>query len=275
MIVRIFCIFFSIMAAQTYAEVPQSNAEERIVEDSQNNKDWMRPILYWAIETNNEEVVELLLNEGVALEGTQEQDANLDNEQTPHYTSVHHAAHRASDKILQLLIAYQRDNSAWKNQAVDEKVLELFRSYVNNGSNLTPLHSALKDGDYEGFQLLLEHGENMNWQGQAPTSLLTMAIAADDQRFLDLMLVHKYNAYAALQEVVNQNKVECVEHLLPFITYNKESVTILEDAVQKGCTDIAIQLISRKRIFSMHALGLAIDTENTDLTNFIVNFLGT
>jgi ankyrin repeat protein len=243
----------------------------KFVNPTQKNTNyWTRSILYWAIEANNEEMVKLLLEASPSLDGIKAQrswrsDSNFAIERT----SVHQAAYMASDEILQALISYQSNITMWQDQVLDPKILEIFRTYVNNDSDWPPLHSALKSGDHEAFNLLLEYKEDVKWQGRAPHSLLAMAIASDDYYFLDLMISYGINIDEAIKEAVNQNKIDHLKNLLPYMVPNEESAKILEHATQKKYTDIVVELINHG-VRSGHAIELAIKTDNLDLTSYLI-----
>jgi ankyrin repeat protein len=231
---------------------------------------WTRSIIYWAIESDNEEMVKLLLDAGVSLDCIKAQrtwctDVNVNIERT----SIHHAAYTGSDKILHSLISYQMDGEKWKDRFLDAKILETFRIYAKDDSGLPLLHSALKNSDREAFNILLKYGEFMRWRGRAPKSLLAMAVACDDYFFLELMLSHGFNTNDAMIELVSQNKINYIKNLLQFIVLNEESAKILESAVLQGHADIVVELINHG-IRSSHAIKLAIEARRLDLTAYLI-----
>lgn len=235
-----------------------------------NTNYWQRSILYWAVETNNEEMVKLLLQHGASLSGIKAQRSwRIDSPFYIERTSVHQAAHMASDEILKALIAYQQDPTTSESLIINPKVLEIFRTYVNNGSGWPPLHSALKEGNAQAFKSLLECREDLTWQGRAPESLLAMAIKQDDIAFLDMMMSQGLNAYRAMNEAVHQNSIGKVEYLLSFIVPGEESAKILEHAAQAGQKGIVVLLLNHG-IRSDHAIELAIETDNLELVHSLI-----
>lgn len=235
-------------------------------------------MLFWAIQADNKNLVELLLRHGASLEGIKfdKKSAWLGKTGKGEFyerTAIHQAACVASSEILWSLICYQKDPNNWGNQPIDKKVLLAFRMHANNESNLPPLHSAIKNGDFQAFNLMLKYGEDINWQGVAENTLLSMAVSAEDNRFLDLMMHYGLDTYEAINELVNQDKVDRVEKLLYLIESNNQKTQLLDRASEKGHMDIAVLLLN-SGIRSGHAIELAIENDNLDLTRTLIEASG-
>ncbi|XP_076288512.1 transient receptor potential cation channel subfamily A member 1-like [Lasioglossum baleicum] len=184
------------------------------------------PIVY-AIENRDTEMTKLLLTNGADIK----EDPSL----------LCTAAGNGSLKIVQDLLKY----------GADVNMLNSSRF----GSDLTPLHSAVKTYQVEVAKLLINHGANVNVKDSEGRTSIFYAIQYRDTKFTKLLLTNGADIKedpSLLCTAVENGSLKIVEDLLTYgadvnmsdSSRSGESLTPLHSAVKKYQVEVAKLLIN-------------------------------
>lgn len=193
-------------------------------------------LLHKAVQTDNLEIVKLVLNNGAAyLEATNK----LDN------TPLHCAILKQNARVVELLLSKGADVHATA------------KSTKSSNSTVNSMSYAVQRGNLNVIKLLLDHGMNVNSKDGENETPLTRAVHVNRFRVVDFLLKNgadvdfdlSSKGYSPLHIAATNNRVNIVKKLLEqgaladFRSNNAERKTAMHLAVIKGHLEVVKLLL--------------------------------
>jgi ankyrin repeat protein len=231
-------------------------------------------LLYWALKSKNIEIVKLLLQYGAPLGESLVIKRNWRDNVDVVMTAMQVAAELEDDDFLRKLIYHQTQRANLQElsdeEAIPSSTVTLFRTYWQNPSAWPALHYALSIDNIEAFKLLLMHGEDIHFQGKAPASLLSLAIAHADPAYLNLLLDNYDESEVAYVQSIANGNLNLLSELLSKYPADPK---LLDLAVQTHQIEI-VKLLLEYGLQSPSAIQLAVKENKIDLLELLLECQG-
>ncbi len=169
---------------QLFAAVASGNTKKvvRLLKETGNtelrNESGYTP-LHWAVLTNQEEIVSLLISRGAVIQTTA----------TSGYTPLHDAVYGGNIKIVRLLIDHGADIYAADQLGKRPLDLAIEKGYGEIIPLLKPLHLAAESGDFNGVKKISEaNPTSLNLKDERGWSPLHLAVKTGHLEIVKLMI---------------------------------------------------------------------------------------
>jgi len=220
--------------------------------------------LYWAIQQKNRQMVELLCTHGAprnpVFVWSRPESKFLFFSSYPrielHKSALRVAFEYDARDIVEYLLG----------KAISDEPFATLKKYVVNIRNWPGIHQAIDEGNWQAFELLLEHKEGLFYNNGSSASCFELAMKKENLRFAEALIEQGYPKNRAFNSAVEAKNKTWIERLASRDFPNKDALAT------------AIRLHDAQLVRHLYTLGyrdpkavtIALDTLQLDIASYFM-----